>query len=104
MDINLNSLSLKELKDLQSQVAKAVASFEDRRKKETIAELEELARSKGFSWAELTGTTVVRKRAPAAPKYANPADQSDTWSGRGRKPRWFDAAIKSGQRPEDLAV
>ncbi len=104
MDINLNSLSLKELKDLQSQVAKAVASFEDRRKKETIAELEELARSKGFSWAELTGTTVVRKRAPAAPKYANPADQSDTWSGRGRKPRWFDAAIKSGKRPEDLAV
>jgi DNA-binding protein H-NS len=104
MDINLNSLSLKELRDLQSQVSKAIASFEERKKKETIAELDEIARSKGFSWAELTGATVVRKRAPAVPKYANPADKSDTWSGRGRKPRWFEAALKAGQRPEDLTV
>lgn len=104
MDINLNSLSLKELKDLQSQVAKGIATFEDRKRKEAIAELEEIARAKGYSWAELTGAPVVRKRAPAAPKYANPADKSDTWSGRGRKPRWFEAALKSGMSPEDLSV
>jgi DNA-binding protein H-NS len=104
MDINLNSLSLKELKDLQSQVAKAVSSFEDRKKKAALAELEEFARSKGFTVAELTGGTVVRKRAPATAKYANPADGSDTWSGRGRKPRWFVAALNSGKRPEDLAI
>ncbi len=104
MDNNLNNLSLKELKDLQSQVTKAIASFEDRKKKEAIAEMEEIARAKGYSWAELTGATVVRKRAPAAPKYANPADSSDTWSGRGRKPRWFEAALKAGKRPDDLAI
>lgn len=104
MDINLNTLSLKELKDLQTQVSKAIATFEDRKKKEAIAELEEIARAKGYSWAELTGGTVVRKRAPASAKYANPADKSDTWSGRGRKPRWFEAALREGKRPEDLAV
>ena len=104
MDINLNNLSLKELKDLQSQVAKAVSSFEDRKKKVALAELEEVARSNGFSLAELTGTSIVRKRSPATPKYANPADSTDTWSGRGRKPRWFEAALKSGKRPEDMAI
>lgn len=104
MDINLHDLSLKELKDLQAQVAKAVASFEDRTKKAALAELEEMARARGYTLAELTGTAVVRKRAPAVPKYANPADASDTWSGRGRKPRWFEAALKSGKRPEDLAI
>ena len=104
MDINLDTLSLKELKDLQSQVARAVSSFEDRKKKEALAELEEMARAKGFSLAELTGTAVVRRRSPAVPKYANPADRSDTWSGRGRKPRWFEAALKSGKRPEDMAI
>ncbi|MEO8241650.1 MAG: H-NS histone family protein [bacterium] len=104
MDININNLSLKELKDLQSQVAKAISSFEDRKKKAALADLEEMARSKGFSLAELTGTAVVRKRSPASPKYANPADSTDTWSGRGRKPRWFEAALKSGKRPEDLAI
>ena len=104
MNIDLNALSLKELKDLQSQVAKAITSFEDRRKKEAIAELEEKAKEMGFSLAELTGVPAVRKRAPAVAKYANPEDPSDTWSGRGRKPRWFDAALKAGQKPEDLAI
>ena len=104
MTVDINSLSLKELKDLQSQVAKAIASFEDRKKKEALAELEEIARAKGFSLAELTGLTVTRKRAPATAKYANPADSSDTWSGRGRKPRWFVAALAAGKAPEDLAL
>ena len=104
MSINLNTLSLKELKDLQSQVAKTIAGFEDRKKKEALAELEEKAREMGFSLAELTGAAVTRKRAPATAKYANPADASETWSGRGRKPRWFDAALKSGTKPEDMAI
>ena len=105
MAMNLDALSLKELKDLQSQVAKAIASYEDRKKKQAIAELEEKARELGFSWAELTGTaSKTRKRAPAGPKYANPADASDTWSGRGRKPRWFSAALNAGKTPEDLAI
>jgi DNA-binding protein H-NS len=103
-EFNLNELSLKELKDLQGQVAKAIGTFEDRKKKEALAELEEKARSMGFSLAELTGATVARKRAPAAAKYANPENPSDTWSGRGRKPRWFEAAIKAGKNPEDMSV
>lgn len=104
MTIDINGLSLKELKDLQSQVAKAIASFEDRKKKEALAEIEEFARAKGFSLAELTGVTVTRKRSPAVAKYANPADSSDTWSGRGRKPRWFVAALASGKQPDDMAI
>ena len=104
MTIDINGLSLKELKDLQSQVAKAIASFEERKKKEALAEIEEFARAKGFSLAELTGVTIARKRAPAVAKYANPADLSDTWSGRGRKPRWFSAALNAGKTPEDLAI
>ncbi|MFM7654424.1 MAG: H-NS family nucleoid-associated regulatory protein [Paracoccaceae bacterium] len=105
MSINLDDLSLKELKDLQAKVSRAIATFEDRKKKQALAELGEKAREMGFSLAELTGAVAkVRKRAPAVPKYANPADKSDTWSGRGRKPRWFDAALKAGKSPEDLAI
>jgi DNA-binding protein H-NS len=104
MAINLNEMSLKELKDLHGQVTKAISTFEDRKKKEALAELEEKARELGFSLSELTGTAAPRKRAPASAKYSNPADSSDTWSGRGRKPRWFDAAIKAGKKPEDMAI
>lgn len=104
MDINLNELSLKELKDMQSQVAKAIATFEDRKKKEALSELEEKARSLGFSLAELTGSMPSRKRAPATAKYGNPANPANTWSGRGRKPRWFEAALNAGKTPEDLSI
>lgn len=104
MAIDLNSLSLKELKDLQSQVAKAIAGFEGRRKREALAELEEKAKAMGFSLAELTGTATIRKRSPSVAKYANPADKSKTWSGRGRKPRWFTAALGKGKKPDDMAI
>lgn len=104
MSIDVNSLSVKELRDLQSQVAKAISSFEDRKKKAALAELEEKAREMGFSLAELTGAPVTRKRSPATPKYANPANAADTWSGRGRKPRWFIEALAQGKKPEDLSV
>ena len=102
--MDLNNLSLKELKELQSQVARAIASYEDRKKKEAVAELEDRARQMGFTLSELLGTQPSRKRAPAAAKYANPANPGDTWSGRGRKPRWFEAALAEGRSPADLAV
>ena len=65
MTIDLNNLSLKELKDLQANVVKTIANFEDRKRKEAIVELEEIARAKGFTLAELTGATPTRKRAAA---------------------------------------
>lgn len=104
MGINLNDMSLKELRDLQAQVAKAVSSFEDRKKREAIAELDERARALGYSLAELAGTPIKTKRAPVAAKYVNPADSSETWSGRGRKPRWFAAGLAAGKTPEDMAI
>lgn len=104
MEIDLNALSLRELKDLQNRVSRAISSFEDRKKKEALAELEEKARQMGFSLAELTGAATLRKRTPAVAKYANPANPSDTWSGRGRQPRWFAAALAAGKTPESLAI
>ena len=104
MNTDLHNLSLKDLKDLQSRVAKAISGYEDRKRKEALAELEEIARAKGFTLSELTGGQNTRKRAPAVPKYANPADRSGTWSGRGRKPRWFEAALKSGKTASDLEI
>lgn len=107
MDTNLETLSLRELKDLQAKVARAIATYEDRKKKEALAELEEKAREMGFSLAELMAIQAAkapRKRTPTVAKYANPADPSDTWSGRGRKPNWFIHALAAGRTPEEMAV
>lgn len=104
MSIDLETLSLKELKDLQSRVARAIADFADRKKSEALKQLEEKARELGFSLSELTGAAPTRKRSSPVAKYANPANAADTWSGRGRKPRWFEEALAQGKKAEDMAI
>jgi DNA-binding protein H-NS len=38
------------------------------------------------------------------PKYRNQAEPSETWSGRGRQPRWLQAQLKLGKRLEDFKI
>lgn len=38
------------------------------------------------------------------PKYRNPAKKSETWAGRGLKPKWVVEALKQGRKLEDLTV
>ena len=103
--IDLHSLSLKELKQLQRDVERSIASYEDRQKSEARAKLEEQARAMGFTLAELLeGVEVKKTRAPAQAKYRHPENPALTWSGRGRKPQWFSAAIAAGKTPEDLSI
>ena len=105
MDLNLNQLSLKELKDLQSQVNKAISTFEDRKKKEARSALEAKAKEMGFSLAELLGDAPKeRKRGAVAAKYCHPENSSLTWTGRGRKPKWVAEALAAGKALSDLAI
>lgn len=104
MKIDLSAMSLKELKELQKQLTRHIDGFEERKKREALAVVEEKAKALGFSLSDLVGAAGVKKRKPAKPKYANPSDKSQTWTGRGRKPRWVEAALKGGKTLEDLAI
>jgi DNA-binding protein H-NS len=103
--IDLDRLSLTELKSLQKEFAKAIADFGNRKKVEPLGALEEHAKALGFSLAELTGVKVRRAQAESGvPKYRHPDSPDVTWSGRGRKPAWFIAAIDSGKAAESIVV
>jgi DNA-binding protein H-NS len=102
--IDLNALSLSELKQLSKALAKAISEFDDRKRTEARHALEEQAKQLGFSLSELVGVAVPRKRAAATPKYRHPENAALTWSGRGRKPQWFQDALDAGKSPESLAV
>jgi DNA-binding protein H-NS len=95
-------MSLDDLKALQRDVAKAISNFETRKWTEALAAIDAIARSMGFVPHDLLGTRPPRK--PVAAKYANPANPSETWSGRGRRPVWFAAALEAGKSAEDLAI
>ena len=38
------------------------------------------------------------------PKYRNPANPKETWTGRGRQRRWMAAQVKAGKKPEDFLI
>jgi DNA-binding protein H-NS len=103
--MELETLSLNELKDLKKKVSIAIDHFEKRKKAEALAELKALARSRGFSLEEILVEAKVRKKiAPVAAKYADHSNPDNTWSGRGRKPKWLAAALESGLSMEDFAL
>jgi DNA-binding protein H-NS len=45
-----------------------------------------------------------RKYPKVLPKYCNPSAPEETWSGRGKQPRWVVAALQSGHKLEDLLI
>ena len=103
-EFDIEALSLKELKSLQKDLAKAISTYEERQKSDARSKLETIAKEMGYSLAELIDTDVKPTRVPAAAMYRHPENAALTWSGRGRKPLWFVAAIESGKSPEDMAV
>ena len=45
-----------------------------------------------------------RPYPPVTAKYCNPDQPSETWAGRGKRPRWLVAKLKSGRRIDDFRV
>lgn len=44
------------------------------------------------------------KKRIVQPKYADPNNPEQTWSGRGRKPAWVQELLDSGAKLEDFTV
>lgn len=103
--INIEKLSLKELVALDQKLKIAISEARAREKAELKKKLAVLASEHGFSVSELVGVSGrgVSKTKGIA-KYANPDNPSDTWTGRGRKPRWVIAKLKKGAKMSDFEI
>lgn len=113
MNKELKTMSSKELEKLLADVKKElhIAQARDRRKARKAAE--RAAAEFGFSLNELNEAAPIEKKKPkgpkkpakpSKPKYADPADASRTWTGKGRQPNWFRAAVEHGINPTDLEI
>jgi len=98
---DLEQMSLEELRTLRRDVDSAIKNFEKRKKKEALVAAQKAAQEHGFSLDEILGGKGGTK---GAPKYANPANPEQTWTGRGRQPQWVKDAFAAGKSLEDLAI
>ena len=95
--INVDKLSLKELMELDLKVQKAISIAKERERAELKAKIEKMASESGFAVSDLFGAgRGGPKGRTVAPKYANPDNASETWTGRGRKPKWLVAKLSKG--------
>lgn len=103
--INLEKLSLKELQELELRVEKTIAQARLKERVELKAEIEQLVADRGFTMSEIFSTKRgSMKGRSVAPKFANPEDPSQTWTGRGRKPNWLVEKIDQGANLEDFLI
>jgi DNA-binding protein H-NS len=99
----LEDMSLEDLKKLSRDVEKAIASFEERKRKEALKAVEKVARDHGFSLDEVVGAPKAKSRKTIGEaKFRNPGNPSETWSGRGRQPGWYKDAVAKGTSPEKM--
>jgi len=100
-------------RELKNQAEKLLVQAEEARKTELAAAIEDIkARMDeyGITVRDLGGRSSVAgpraggtgRRRPAAIKYRDKA--GNTWTGRGRTPRWLQAHLDAGKKVEDFQV
>ena len=104
---DLAELSLNELLDLQRRVAVAMVERRQTERADLMAKLTALAAEAGLRLDDVLGLRDGRSasKALSPPKYRNPENPEQTWTGRGRKPLWLVAQLqKRGATIKDFAI
>jgi len=105
---DLEKMSRAELEDLGSKVEKQLKKLALTERKDALKAARLAAQEHGFDLEELlSGDASAKKGKSSAknpPKYRNPENTDQTWSGRGRKPQWIIAAQDAGVDIADFAI
>lgn len=109
MSIDLSQFDLPELLALQKRVDAEIPARQKQEKVRALSDLQKLAAERGFSLDELLGAAAApqdgrKNRPPVEPKYRNPADANQTWTGRGRQPAWVKAHVDAGGVVTDFLI
>lgn len=118
MAFDLTSFNSKQLEQLISQAKTRNTTLRKRKHPEIVrGKLANAAAGFGYSLAEVFGAQAGKFDKPVkaaksplsgkkiAPKYRNPANGDQVWTGRGMKPVWLtDALKKRGAKIEDFLI
>jgi DNA-binding protein H-NS len=104
--MDLSNLSAAELRQLQERVKQELKRRESQDQAKAREEILAIARSVGLPLHELVGNAAGRgkKTGPVAPRYRNPADASQQWTGRGRQPQWVKQWLDAGKDIAGLKI
>jgi DNA-binding protein H-NS len=108
---DLDAMSVDEMWRLHEQISQVLAVRLTSEKRQLEKRLAQLLREKETRQAAPADAQTVkgahrerRKYPRVYPKYRNPKEPSETWSGRGKQPRWLAAALKTGHTIEEFVI
>ncbi len=110
--LNLDAMSIDEMWQLHEEIIRVLSArltSEKRQLEKRLAQLRrekgEMAQSEPADWKLKKDASGKRRKYPKVfPRYQNPNEPSETWSGRGKTPRWLSAALKAGHPIEEFAI
>jgi DNA-binding protein H-NS len=97
---NLEKMSYAELANLELQIARLKAKKQIEERTELREQMASMANQHGFDLRELVDGR-RKGKGTVAPKYRDPKNPDNTWTGRGRMPLWMVAATKRGKAKKD---
>jgi DNA-binding protein H-NS len=109
--LNFDAMSVDEMWQLHEKISQILSVRLASEKRQLEKRLDQLRREKEMRQTEpmevssLKAAPRERRQYPRVyPKYRNPNEPSETWSGRGKQPRWLAAALKTGHEIEEFAI
>ena len=108
MKPDISKLSVEELKRLQVEAEALIVSKKDQAIEDAYDQIVAIADGLGFSIEELLelGEQKRKKttRKAVEQRYRNKNNPEDTWTGRGKQPRWLVAELEKGAKLEDFLI
>ncbi len=103
MAIDVKSLNKKQTRDLMRKLESHMKTIDKEKIAKVKTKVNALLKAEGVTFAQVYGRRRTGRTAKVPPKYRNP-NGPETWSGRGKRPRWFVAALKAGKKEKDLLI
>jgi DNA-binding protein H-NS len=99
----LDKLSYAELGELRNRVDRMMVEKRNSAREELRRNITTMLKDNGLSIQDVFGKG--RKGGVVAVKYRDPKNPENTWTGRGRMPRWLVAATKGNKaKREDFLI
>lgn len=101
-ELDLASLSFEELANLQKKTQESMKARKKDELKIAYQKFQDIAKSLGVTVNDIIKSSKGKTKRP--PRYQNPEDKTQTWTGQGRKPKWLMDKLAVGKKLEDFAL
>jgi DNA-binding protein H-NS len=98
---DLDKMRLDDLWDLHEEIVEVLDRKLESEKQKLQSQLDQLGRTFGGSPKDIPQSRPYPK---VEPKYRNPSKPLETWSGRGKTPRWVVELLATGASLDELRI